>query len=201
MTQFNLLEERDMPTAETMPQENLLRHGRCDILIACVGNIFLGDDAFGVEVARRLAARQLPDGVRVVDFGIRGLDLAYAILDGCGSVILVDAVARGQPPGTLYVLEPQIDEDGDAQPAAMVDAHGMDPASVLRLVRQLGGPATPMWLVGCEPMPLTDEADLPMELSEPVASAVGDAIKLVEQIVERVLGSREQTKPLPAAKT
>jgi hydrogenase maturation protease len=182
---------------EAMP--DLLRHESYDILIAGVGNIFLGDDAFGVELARRMAARQLRDGVHVVDFGIRGLDLAYAILDGCGSVILVDAVARGQPPGTLYVLEPQIDDEVDARPAAMVDAHGMDPASVLRLVRQLGGPATPIWLVGCEPSPLTDDDDLPTGLSEPVAAAMNDAIKLVDQIVERILGSREPAKILAAA--
>ena len=76
------------------------------ILIAGIGNIFLGDDAFGVEVARRLVRRRLPDGVRVVDFGIRGLDLTYALLDGYEAVILVDAAPRGGPPGTLYVLEP-----------------------------------------------------------------------------------------------
>src|ERR1700736_5676334 len=76
------------------------------ILIACVGNIFLGDDAFGVEVARRLAYHPLPPGVRVIDFGIRGLDLTYALLDGCEGPILVDAAPRGEAPGTLSVIQP-----------------------------------------------------------------------------------------------
>src|SRR2546428_8240900 len=76
------------------------------LLVAGVGNIFLGDDAFGVEVAQRLLRRPQPEGVRVVDFGIRGLDLTYALLDGCDVAVLIDAVPRGQPPGTLYVIEP-----------------------------------------------------------------------------------------------
>src|SRR6516225_7125141 len=78
------------------------------ILVAGIGNIFLGDDAFGVEVARRLAARPQPDGVRVADFGIRGIDLTYALLDGYETVILVDATPRGGQPGTLYVIEPDV---------------------------------------------------------------------------------------------
>jgi hydrogenase maturation protease len=182
-------------------QNNLLPREPCDVLVAGVGNIFLGDDAFGVEVARQMAKRQWPEGVRVVDFGIRGLDLAYAILDGCRCVVLVDAVARGQPPGTLYVMEPQADVENVAQTAAaMVDAHGMDPANVLRLVRQLGGPATPIWLVGCEPTPLADDVNVPLALSEPVAAAVNDAIDVVERIVDRALGCRGKTECVAAAK-
>src|ERR1700719_105979 len=103
------------------------------LLIAGVGNIFLGDDAFGVEGAQRLARRPLPEGVRVVDFGIRGLDLAYALLDGYEAVVLVDAAPRGGRPGTLYVLEP---EPGPALPpgegAPLIEAHNMNPARVLR---------------------------------------------------------------------
>src|SRR6476659_8714525 len=104
------------------------------VLIAGVGNIFLGDDGFGVEVVQRLAQRPLPDGVRVVDFGIRGLDLTFALLDGYEAVILVDAVPRGGVPGTLYVLEPEpgaADEPG--APGTMVELHSLDPAKVLRL--------------------------------------------------------------------
>src|SRR6202030_732892 len=78
------------------------------ILIAGIGNIFLGDDAFGVEVVRRLAARKLPDAIRVVDFGIRGFDLAYALMEGYEITILVDATPRGGQPGTLYTIEPDL---------------------------------------------------------------------------------------------
>jgi hydrogenase maturation protease len=164
-----------------------------------VGNIFLGDDAFGVEVACRMATLQLPEGVRVADYGIRGLDLVYAILDGCRSVILVDAVARGEPPGTIYVLEPQFEYEGADSPAgAIVDAHGMDPASVLRLVRQLGGPATPIWLVGCEPTPSPDDDDVPAGLSEQVVAAVNEAIDVILRIVRQIVDRREKTESLAA---
>src|SRR5580658_7980152 len=111
---------------------------RPPILIAGVGNIFLGDDAFGVEVVRRLAQRELPPEVRVVDFGIRGLDLTYALLDGYETVILVDATPRGGPPGTLYVLEPT-QEGFSETDTPLIQTHGMDPVKVLRLVAALGG--------------------------------------------------------------
>src|SRR5262249_56961070 len=121
------------------------------VLVAGVGNIFLGDDAFGVEVVRRLGRRPLPDGVRVVDFGIRGLDLTYALLDGHEAVILVDALPRGGEPGTLYVLEPEIGAPlGDAPP---VEGHGMDPVKVLHLAAAMGGQVGRLLLVGCEPAP------------------------------------------------
>ena len=110
------------------------------VLIAGVGNIFLGDDAFGVEVAQLLARRQLPDGVRVVDFGIRGLDLAYTLLDPYEAVVLVDAMPRGGRPGTLYVLEPECVPAEGSEAIPLMDAHSLDPARVLRLVASLGGP-------------------------------------------------------------
>ena len=169
------------------------------ILIAGVGNIFLGDDAFGVEVVKRLAGRSYPEGVRVVDFGIRGIDLAYAILDGCGSVILVDAVSRSQPPGTLFIIEPEDDRDelSTEQTAGLVDSHGLDPANVLRLVRQLGGGAgTPMYVVGCEPTPLDPEEDMPLDLSEPVAASLDEAVRLIDVLVDRILRGAAQTEVL-----
>src|SRR5690242_16020615 len=97
------------------------------ILIAGVGNIFLGDDGFGCEVAGRLARRPLPDGARVIDFGVRSLDLAYALMDGYDLTILVDAVQRGGEPGSLYVIEPDLNEPNDtaAQPI-MIEAHAMN---------------------------------------------------------------------------
>ncbi len=108
------------------------------ILIAGIGNIFLGDDAFGVEVAQRLAGCALPEDVRVVDFGIRGLDLAYALLDGYEMVILVDAAPRGGRPGTLYVLEVPLGDAAEGD-GVLVETHDLDPAKVLRLAASMGG--------------------------------------------------------------
>ena|SRR5665213_2941492 len=107
------------------------------ILIAGVGNIFLGDDAFGVEVVQRLARRPPPDGVCVVDFGIRGLDLAYALCDGYETVVLVDATPRGGLPGALYVIEPDVGEtSGEA--GVLIEGHNMEPVKVLRLAATMG---------------------------------------------------------------
>ena len=155
------------------------------VLIAGIGNIFLGDDAFGVEVARRLASRPLPEGVRVVDFGIRGFDLAFALLDGCDLAVLVDATPRGGPPGTLYVIEPE-PEPAEAA-GGMVETHGMNPMNVLRLVRSMGGRPPPMRVVGCEPATLGSEEDPALGLSEPVAAAVDEAVRLIEGLVAEYL--------------
>ena len=140
------------------------------VLIACVGNIFLGDDAFGVEVAKKLAAVALPEGVRVVDFGIRGLDLTYALLDGHGAVILVDATPRGGPPGTLYVIEPTPGEV-DANAGASLETHGMDPVKVLRAASAMGGSVGRVRVVGCEPSPVDDPEEFRPGLSDPVRAA------------------------------
>ena len=158
------------------------------ILIACVGNIFFGDDAFGVEVARRFAGRPLPEGVRVVDFGIRGLDLTYALLDDYEIVILVDAVPRGGPPGTLYVLEPQPDAAGDPEGhGPTVEPHALDPVKVLRVARTMGSMVDRVLLVGCEPRPPAVDDDLNLEMSEPVRAAVDEAILLIESLLSRIL--------------
>jgi hydrogenase maturation protease len=154
------------------------------ILVAGIGNIFLGDDAFGVEVVRRLDQRPQPEGVRLVDFGIRGFDLAYALMDHPDLAILVDALPRGGTPGTLYVLEPDL---GDAQapaPEAMVETHGMTPDKVLQLVRALGGQPGAIRVVGCEPANFGSEEEPAMDLSEPVRAAVDEAVRLVESLVE-----------------
>jgi hydrogenase maturation protease len=155
------------------------------ILVAGIGNIFLGDDAFGVHVAQRLMQRTFLPDVRVVDFGIRGLDLAYALLDGCALAILIDAVPRGDAPGTLYVMEPQLPDDAD--PAAgpeLIEAHSMDPVKVLRLVRAMGGSAGRIILVGCEPAPIDDEADM-MKLSSAVEAAIEPATRMVESLITK----------------
>ncbi len=159
------------------------------ILIACVGNIFLGDDAFGVEVARRLAARPLPEGVRLVDFGIRGFDLALALLDeSIEAAILVDAAPRGEPPGTLYVIEPEWKErpqSNSTEEESPFETHSLVPDKVLRLVLTLGGRPKRVLVVGCEPSPF-DEDDPPTELSPPVAAAIDEAAVLVESLVSQI---------------
>jgi hydrogenase maturation protease len=157
------------------------------ILIACIGNIFLGDDGFGSEVARQLAGRGLPDEARVVDFGIRGFDLTYALLDGYEVTIFVDATPRGGEPGTLYTIEPDLSEldDADAQ-QVMVEPHGMDPLKVLCMVKSMGGEFKRILLVGCEPATLGPEEGQ-MGLSEPVQAAVGEAVRLVESLVAEIL--------------
>jgi hydrogenase maturation protease len=161
------------------------------ILVAGIGNIFLGDDAFGVEVVRRLAGRALPEGVRVVDYGIRGLDLSYALLDGYEVVIMVDAAPRGGRPGTLYVIEPARDEAADTAGACPIEAHGIDPVKALRLAATLGEPAGRLLLVGCEPSP-PEAADDPLAgMSDPVRAAVDEAVILIESLVKRLLDGEE----------
>jgi hydrogenase maturation protease len=153
------------------------------VLVAGIGNIFMGDDAFGVEVARRLAERPLPAGVEVGDFGIRGIDLMYALGEGYDAAVFVDAVPRGEPPGTLSVIEPKL-EEGEAT----IDAHGMDPVKVLSLARQVGSVPERILVVGCEPgVRMTgEEEEVVGELSEPVRAAIDDAVGLVESVIREL---------------
>src|SRR5947209_8485209 len=123
------------------------------ILIAGIGNIFLGDDAFGVEVVRQLPPHTFPPEVHVQDFGIRGYDLACALADGYDAAILVDAAPRGQPPGTVYLIEPDMSKLNELQRAS-VDGHSMDPVRVLQTAKALGGSPARLYLVGCEPADL-----------------------------------------------
>jgi hydrogenase maturation protease len=147
------------------------------ILIAGVGNIFLGDDGFGVEVAVALGKKQLPPGVSVKDFGIRGFDLAYAVLDPWDAVVIVDALPRGQAAGTLYLLEP------DAATANMeLNPHGMDPVRVLNLAASLGSISAKVLVVGCEPHDFGDELEGRMGLSAPVQAAVEEACQMIVEL-------------------
>jgi hydrogenase maturation protease len=151
------------------------------ILIACIGNIFLGDDGFGTEVARRLAKRPLPPGVILKDFGIRGLDLTYALLEPYDLVILVDACPRGGEPGTVYLIEPEsIDSDGTP---SLVDAHSMNPMSVLRAARSMGGAPGRVLIVGCEPGDLGSDEEGKLGLSDPVDAAVDEAVAMIESLI------------------
>jgi hydrogenase maturation protease len=172
---------------------------RCPrILVAGVGNIFLGDDAFGVEVAQRLMARPQPEGVRVVDFGIRGLDLAYTLLDGYEAVVLVDAAPRGGTPGTLYVLEPDLEPLTSLEEVPMVETHNLHPTRVLRLAAAMGGRVRHLVVVGCEPGNPSED-DFTAEMSAPVRSAVDEAVPLVESLLARLLRDRHETDAAEAA--
>ncbi len=167
------------------------------ILIACIGNIFLGDDSFGVEVAQRLMSRKTkryPEGVQVVDFGIRGIDLAYTLLDNYNTLVLVDAVSRGGTPGTLYLIEPDLaaidPEKGVEAGRAAMEAHSMDPLKVLAFARTLGARPIHTFLIGCEPAPLNEseeDAAMQMELSEPVRASIDEAVQMIDSLVDKLL--------------
>ena len=168
------------------------------ILIACIGNIFLGDDAFGVEVARLLLQQSWPPTVHVEDFGIRGVDLAYSLLDSYDVAIFVDAAQRGHPPGTLFIIEPDLTEllsDAcESQPA--IDGHSMDPAKVLRTAVSMGAQVRRVLVVGCEPTPPPpdqDTQDMQMDLSPPVRAAVPRAVPMIRELVDRLLCENSQS--------
>jgi hydrogenase maturation protease len=150
------------------------------VLVAGIGNVFLGDDGFGVALAQRV--RDLGEGVDVVDFGIRGLDLAYALCE-YDAAVLLDATPRGEAPGTLYVIEPDL-EAIDVAP----EAHGMDPVKVLALARALGGAPPRTLVLGCEPLVRLpeDSEEIVASLSEPVAAALDGAERLLGELVEEL---------------
>lgn len=155
------------------------------VLVAGIGNVFLGDDAFGVEVAQVLASRRVPDGVRVVDFGIRAFDLAYAMLDPWEAIILVDTTTRGGSPGTVYTVE--IEPSSFARAPALLNPHGMDPVKVLQLASSMGTVSAHVYLVGCEPFDFGEELEGRMGLSEQVRAAVGSAAAVVERLCGELL--------------
>ena len=151
------------------------------VLVAGIGNVFLGDDGFGVALADRLGRRALPAGVEVVDFGIRGMDLAFAILDGYDAVVLLDAVPRGGVPGTVYVIE--VDADQEAE-ITSPGGHGVDPVQVIGLVRSYGGTLPPMYVVGCEPGTDIDpeSGEVVASLSAAVHAALDEAERLAASL-------------------
>jgi hydrogenase maturation protease len=166
------------------------------ILIAGIGNIFLGDDGFGVAVAQRLSKRDFPASVRVADFGIRGFDLAYALQDGYETTILIDAFPHDQPPGTISVVEPDLND-----PAAsfvghnFVDPHAMNPVNVISMATAMHGELKRILLVGCEPASLGGEEGQ-MGLSPVVEAAVAEAAKVVERLVEKTLNENRTNRSL-----
>ena len=158
-------------------------------LVAGVGNIFLRDDAFGVEVVRRLATHPVPDGVQIRDFGIRGVHLVYDLLDGCDLFVLIDAAARGAEPGTVTVLEvePRMApaDSGDPPAAPIIDAHSLAPDDIFALLASLGGRPGRSLVVACEPA----EVDADMGLSDPVREALPHAVRAVEEILAQATGA------------
>ena len=154
------------------------------ILIAGIGNIFFGDDAFGGEVIKELTKSPLPEGVDAVDFGIRSYDLAYAIMDGYAATILVDITARGEPPGTVYLIELDQEKIGNLEATAQ-DGHSLDPVSVLRLTQSLGGQIERLYLVACEPAILETE-DGRIGLSESVQAGVPEAARMIRRLIDKL---------------
>lgn len=148
------------------------------VLVAGIGNIFLGDDGFGVAVAQRLERAPMPEGTRVVDFGIRGVHLAFELLEPHDLLVLVDATSRDGEPGTLYLIDPASDPArlADANP----DSHTMDPCAVLAAVQQMGGTLPKTRIVGCEPAAV-DEG---IGLSTPVQHAIEPAIAMIRQLID-----------------
>jgi hydrogenase maturation protease len=142
-----------------------------------VGNIFLGDDGFGVEVIKQLGGRPMPDGVEVADIGIRGIHLAYELLDGCDLLVLVDAAARGEPPGTVCVIE--VGAETPAAGLAVIDAHGLAPDDVFALLDRVGSRPARTLVVACEP----EDISPGIGLSPTVQEAVSHAARVVEEIV------------------
>jgi hydrogenase maturation protease len=149
-------------------------------LVAGVGNVFQRDDAFGVEVIRLLSDRPRPAGVEIADFGIRGVHLVYELLNGCDLFVLVDAAQRGCEPGTVTVLEV---EPGDTAPrAAVMDAHGLAPDEIFAMLASMGSRPGRSLVVACEPA----DVSAGMGLSDQVREALPQAVRAVEEILERI---------------
>jgi hydrogenase maturation protease len=151
------------------------------ILVAAVGNLWLRDDGFGGEVAKRLQERELPKGVHVFDFGTGGLDLAYEVMRGYDALILVDVSRQGGQPGTLYVMEADEDSvEGGIEDGDVINPHGMDPQTVLRFVKAVGGWPGKVVVVACEPAHVEE---MGIGLSPSVAEVVDQAVELVESTI------------------
>lgn len=162
------------------------------ILVAGIGNIFLGDDAFGCEVIRAWPRDRWPQGVHVEDFGIRGYDLACALANGYEATVLVDAMARGEEPGTLFVFEPDLNAL-ESEHLVAVDAHSLEPVRVLQMAKSMGACPKQLHLVGCEPA-VIEPAEGHFGLSEPVRAAVPKAIEMLESLVDKLAGVAKQRK-------
>ncbi len=158
------------------------------IMVAGIGNMFLRDDGFGVEVIKRLSGIELAPGVEINNTGIGGLKLAYDLMKGYDLLILIDASGRGEKPGTLYVIEPDEKEIGpDLDDGSFIDPHGSDPATVLKFIKAIGAWPGKVMIVGCEPDTVSD---FQIGLSEPVAAAIDKAVELVEEMINDVYNTK-----------
>jgi len=174
------------------------------MLVAGVGNIFFSDDAFGCEVVRRLAKEDLPEGVVVADFGIKGVHLAYELLEGYDTIIVVDAAPCGGRPGDLYLIEPKLEEIAESPlvqaasegESALIDAHGLEPDAIFGMLKALGGNVGRALVVGCEPENIEDG----LGLSATVEAAVEPAVARLVDIIHRVHNRQELELSVLAAK-
>lgn len=167
------------------------------VLVAGIGNIFQGDDAFGIAVIQKLAALSFADSIRVMDVGIRSLDLAFALLDQYDLAILVDATARAGAPGTLYTIEIEPDDISDASDeGSVVNSHSLDPVRVLALAKSMGARFRKLLLVGCEPLVVDHDESGTIGLSEVVEAAVDPAVERIRQLIEEFTGNELKTNNL-----
>ena len=177
-------------TAERTPERTR------QILVAGIGNAWLRDDGFGGEVTKVLADREIPAGVHVVDFGTGGLDLAYEVMRGYDALILIDISRQGGPAGTLYVMEADQDDiDGQIEDGQMLDPHGMDPQTVLRFVKYVGGWPGRVFVVACEPEVVEDFG---FGLSDPVGGALARAADVVLETVAELQTGEDPAPPAHA---
>jgi hydrogenase maturation protease len=161
------------------------------ILVAGIGNIFLGDDGFGCEVVRELVTMGVSREAKVVDYGIRGLDLAYALLEPYEVVVFVDAIARAGQPGSVYLLQPvNPEKDGGGETA--LDPHAMDPMHLMAMARSLGEIKAEIYIVGCEPNDFGDELEGRMGLSTVVRASVPEAARMVVELIAHIHAQKMQ---------
>lgn len=161
-------------------------------LVAGLGNLFRGDDAFGSEVARRLQSKEISTDVRVIDFGTRGYDFAFALADGYECVLIVDTVDRDAMPGTLFVIEPELDELENFRHNDIQDqSHDVNPLAALRLAKTFCDTLPRLILIGCQPLELGDEMEGCLGLSEPVAAAIDPAIERVVSLLDEFANAVE----------
>jgi hydrogenase maturation protease len=178
------MENMNSPVAEMEQSKKSAAAIRKRVMIAGVGNMFMKDDGFGGAVIKKILHKKFPEGVEVKDFGTGGLKLAYDLMKGYDGLILLDASARGEKPGTLYMIEPKEEDiNPDLEQGGPIDPHGADPVTVLRFVKSIGAWPAKVMIVACEPETVDD---FEIGLSESVNAAVDKAAEMVDEIVKEI---------------